>query len=567
LLVDLIDRRGPQKALFNTAQVVASLALGALLLRPFGVDGPITSSGSIAVTQAIGVMIAGAVVFVTNGMLTCIVLSLYHRTSLRSMLGRDFVLSVSADGALLALSPIFVIVISSSLLLVPLLGITAFLVYRSTQQALQRAHEASHDSLTKLLNRRAFHNHVEAFLASQGDASARGAIVLLDLDGFKDVNDRLGHDIGDRLLCGVATQITSAAPRGSVVARLGGDEFALLVPDAGDDDEAAAMAEHLRRRITRPIDIDGFPLQVGASVGVAFAPLHGRTAGDLLSAADIAMYRSKHYRSGVELFRSTGSGRELGRVSLLSDLSSAIEAQQLSVQYQPQISFAADRPICVEALIRWNHPVLGQVAPHDFIGLAEHTELIGPLTQFVLRQATDDALALDDEAIRVAINVSARNLQDRRFPASVLARLSAVSLPTARLELEINERAIATEPERSRHAIGVLRDAGVTVTIDNFGAGAASFAMLQDLHVDRLKIDSRFIRGIATSPRQQHIVRGIVALADGFGIETVAEGVEMDADWRMLSTLGCDFAQGYLVGRPVAAGQLSSSLRMDRADS
>ena len=237
------------------------------------------------------------------------------------MLARDFVHSVSADGALLALSPIFVVVLNYSLFLLPLLGVTAFLVYRSTQQALQRAHEASHDPLTRLLNRRAFDNHVEGFLSSHGDEDARGAIVLLDLDGFKEVNDRLGHDIGDRLLRGVAEQITNGAPRGAVVARLGGDEFALLVPDAGDDDEAAAMAEHLRRRITRPIDIDGFPLQIGASVGVAFAPLHGRTSADLLSAADIAMYRSKRYRSGVELFHSTRSGRDLGRVSMLSELS------------------------------------------------------------------------------------------------------------------------------------------------------------------------------------------------------------------------------------------------------
>lgn len=569
LLVDLIDRRGWQKSMFNAAQVMVSLAAGALLLRPFGVTGPLTASGSITVKAAVGVMVAGLVVFVTNGLLTCIVLALYHRTSLRSMLGRDFVHSVSADGALLALSPIFVVVINYSLLLLPLLGVTAFLVYRSTQQALQRAHEASHDSLTRLLNRRAFINHVEGFLGSHDEAAPRGAIVLLDLDGFKQINDRLGHDIGDRLLRGVAEQISSAAPRGSVVARLGGDEFALLVPDVGDDDEATAMAEHLRRRITRPIDVDGFPLQVDASVGVAFAPAHGRTPADLLSAADIAMYRAKRYRSGVELFHSVGSSREVGRVSLLSDLSSAIEAQQLSVQYQPQVAFGRDRPTVVEALIRWHHPVLGRVAPKDFIGLAEHTELIGPLTQFVLRRAADDALLLDEASIgvamRVAMNVSARNLRDRRFPAGVLSHLATVGLPTSRLELEITERAIAMEPERSLHAIGVLRDAGVTVTIDDFGTGAASFQMLQDVHVDRLKIDQRFVSGIATSPRQQHIVSGIVALARGLRIESIAEGVEDEADWAMLGALGCDVAQGYLIGRPVSIGDLRASLSLDVA--
>lgn len=577
LAVDLHDRRGWQKSAFNSAQVVVSLTVGALLLRPFGVVGPISASGSVSAREAIGVMVAGAAVFITNALLTCIVLALYHRTSLRSMLGRDFILSISADGALLALSPIFVVVISSSMLLVPLLGLTAFLVYRSTQQALQRAHEASHDPLTRLLNRRAFANHVDGFLASHDDSSPRGAVVLLDLDGFKEVNDRLGHDIGDRVLRGVAEQVTGAAPRGSVVARLGGDEFALLVPDAGGDEEALAMAEHLRRRITRPIDVDGFPMQVGASVGVAFAPMHGRTPADLLSAADIAMYRAKRYRSGVELFRSSTSGRELGRVSLLSELSSALETHQMSVHYQPQVPFDSDHATVVEALIRWQHPVLGDVAPADFISLAEHTELIGPLTDFVLRTATADALLLDDASIRVAVNVSARNLQDRRFPTTVLAQLARLGLPTSRLELEITERAIGIEPERSRHAIGVLRDAGVTVTIDDFGTGAASFAMLHDLHVDRLKIDRRFVSGIATSPRQQHIVAGIIALANGLQVETVAEGVESEADWSMLRTLGCAVAQGYLVGRPVSIDELRSSLadasdrawwtlRLDRAD-
>jgi EAL domain-containing protein (putative c-di-GMP-specific phosphodiesterase class I) len=235
----------------------------------------------------------------------------------------------------------------------------------------------------------------------------------------------------------------------------------------------------------------------------------------------------------------------------------------MSVHYQPQMAYSANRPTVVEALIRWQHPVLGQVAPRDFIGLAEHTELIGPLTQFVLRQATNDALALDDSTIRVAINVSARDLRDRRFPAGVLSHLASIGLPARRLELEITERSIAMEPERSLHAIGVLRDAGVTVTIDDFGTGAASFQMLHDVHVDRLKIDQRFISGIATSPRQQQIVSGIVALARGLQVELIAEGVESETDWSMLGVLGCDVAQGYLVGRPVTIDELRHTLSMN----
>jgi diguanylate cyclase len=555
LFVDLRDHKSITKIVFNAAQITASLASGAIVLGLLGLGAPITDAGRLSYRWGIGIVIAGALVFTLNGLLTCIVLALHYKTSLRSMMGRSFFLSISADGALLALSPIFVVAIHFSLMMLPLLGVTALLIYQSTQQALRRAHEANHDGLTHLLNRRTFDNHLSGFLASNSD-DVRGAILLLDLDGFKEINDRLGHQTGDMVLLGVADQLSRSAPEAAVVARLGGDEFAVLIPDVGSDASTMAIVEQLRTELTRPIVVDGFPLSVGVSIGLAFAPTHGRTPEDLLSAADVAMYRAKRYRTGVESYKALGSRPERGRLGLLGELSHAIGADQLKIHYQPLTRFSDGMPNAMEALLRWEHPTLGQVPPGDFITLAEHTDLIGPLTQFVLTQATTDARAVDRFDMRLSINVSARNLQDRRFPSSVLKALDEAALAPGRLELEITESAIASEPERSLFAISALREAGVRVAIDDFGTGYSSFSMLRDFTVDRLKIDASFVEGIAHSQRQQHLVRAIVALAKGLGIETVAEGVETEESWITLNNLGCDVAQGYLICRPVPLPEL-----------
>jgi diguanylate cyclase len=555
IVVDVRDHKSLTKVVFNAGQITASLAAGALLLLLLGLDSPITDAGRLSYRWGFGIIVAGALVFTANGLLTCIVLTLHYKTTMRSVMGRSFFLSVSADGALLALSPIFVVAIHFSLMMLPLLAVTALLIYQSTKQALRRTHEASRDGLTHLLNRRTFDDHLSGFLSSISD-DVRGAVLLLDLDGFKEINDRLGHQTGDMVLLGVAEQLTRSAPEAAVVARVGGDEFAILIPDVGSEASTMAIVEQLRTELTRPIVVDGFPLSVGVSIGLAFAPTHGRTPEDLLSAADVAMYRAKRYRTGVETYKALGARPERGRLGLLGELSHAIAADQLTLHYQPLTRFCDGAPSAMEALLRWQHPTLGQVPPGDFITLAEHTDLIGPLTQFVLTQATADARAVDRFALRLSINVSARNLQDRRFPSSVLKALDEAELDPSRLELEITESAIASEPERSLFAISAMREAGVRVAIDDFGTGYSSFSMLRDFTVDRLKIDASFVGGIAHNQPQQHIVRAIVALAKGLGIETVAEGVETEESWITLSNLGCDVAQGYLICRPVPLPEL-----------
>jgi diguanylate cyclase len=565
LYVDIRDRKSITKLVFNAAQISASLAAGALVLYAFGLRSPLTDAGRLSYRWGLGILVSGSFVFVANALLTCVVMALHYKTSLRSMMGRSFLLGVFGDGALLALSPVFVVAMEYSLLMLPLLGVTATLIYQSTQQALKRAHEANHDSLTSLLNRRMFDNHLTWFLESDAGEGVRGAVLLLDLDGFKEINDRLGHQTGDRILQGVANQLTLSSPEAAIIARLGGDEFAVLIPDVESELSTTALVERIRAELTQPIVVDGFPISVGVSIGLAFVPTHGRTSEDLLSAADVAMYRAKRYRTGVECYKALGSRPERGRLGLLSELSEALSTDQLKIHYQPLTSFRTGAPVAMEALLRWQHPTLGQVPPGDFITLAEHTDLIGPLTQFVLTQATSDARAIKKFDMRLSVNVSARNLQDRRFPSTVLKALDEMALEPSLLELEITESAIASEPERSLFAISALREAGVRVAIDDFGTGYSSFSMLRDFTVDRLKIDGSFVDGIAHSQRQQHLVKAIVTLAKGLGIETVAEGVETEESWITLANLGCDIAQGYLICRPIPLPELVEWLEIRRS--
>ena len=522
LYTDAREHKSATKIVFNAAQMTASLAAGALVLQLLDLRVPITDSGRLSYRWGIGVLASAALVFTANGLMTCVVLALHYKTSVRTMMGRSFFVSISADGALLALSPIFVVAIEYSLLMLPLLGVTAVLVYQSTQQALKRAYEANHDGLTHLLNRRTFDDHLRGFLGSRTE-DRRGAVLLMDLDGFKGINDQLGHQTGDQVLIGIADQLTRASPDSAVIARVGGDEFAVLLPDVGSEEATLEMVEKLRDEFVRPIVVDGFPLSVGVSIGMAFVPADGRTPDDLLTAADAAMYRAKRYRTGVESRNSAGSRSARGGLSLLGDLSDAISGDQLKVHYQPLTRFEDGTPKSMEALLRWQHPTLGHVPPGDFISLAEHTDLILPLTQFVLTQSTVDARAVDQFDMRLSVNVSARNLQDRRFPSSVLRALDEAALSPTRLELEITESALANEPERSLYVISAMREAGVRVSIDGFGTGKSSFSLLRDLTVDRLKIDGTFVKGIATSPRQQVLVKAMVSLAKGLGIETVAK--------------------------------------------
>ncbi len=552
-LADLLPRNAKRKLLFNVSQVTLSLALGSLTLMACGVHESFFADGTVPLRTGIAMLLSGTVVFLSNGVATGRLLSILDGESFLRVMRHGLMLSMSADGAMLALAPVLVVSLEASLLLLPLLVTTAYLVFQTARQALQRAHEADHDPLTQLLNRRSFTQRLDAHLIT-GGRSISGAVFILDLDRFKEINDRLGHGTGDTVLQRFADRLVATLPERSVVARLGGDEFGVLLPNT---DSAAALraADSIITAFDSPMNVDGFPLSISTSIGVALTPDHGVETSELMHAADIAMYRAKRYRSGVECYESFGNGRERGRVMLLPDVAGGLERDEFFVAYQPQIDMVTGRIEAVEALLRWNHPQHGVVPPAEFIGLAEQTDLIEPLTDLVLRRAVAEVGAMNDST-RLAVNVSARNLQSRHFAGSVISTLDAAGFPAHRLELEITESAVANEPEVTTVTLEQLRSAGISIAIDDFGTGYASFSMLRDIRADRIKIDRSFIGSLDSSEQDAQIVGSIIEMAHRLGLSVVAEGVERPAIWSILKSLHCDVAQGFLMARPTTIADI-----------
>ena len=474
-------------------------------------------------------------------------------TPLVTALRRNGGARITAEGALLSLAPIWVVGVDFSYALVPLLVITTVLMFRSTKQAFERAYEARHDSLTGLANRRAFVERLTDVIGGFGGTGS-GAVLLMDLDRFKDVNDELGHDVGDALLVAFAERLAAALPRTAVAARLGGDEFAVLLPfapSASAASEAEARLQRIRAELARPLDVTGFPVSIDASVGVALVPQHGRSAADLLRAADVAMYRAKRRGTSIERYDDCIRVPKRGRVELLSDIGRALDDHQFRIHFQPQVRLRTGRVEAVEALIRWHHPAYGEILPGDFVGLVEQTDLIGPITEAVLRMAAQGMQLIDGHDTRLAVNVSARSLQDRYFASTVATVLAETGLRPERLEIEVTERALVSHPEQSAYAIDRLRAAGVQVAIDDFGTGYSSFESLRMLQVDRVKVDALFVRGLAQHGRDRAIVASVIDLAHRLGLEVVAEGVESTDVWDLLGAMGCDVAQGFAIARPM----------------
>ena len=560
-----VRRRLPlQKAAFNTLQIALSMSAGALVLHAFGIHGAITDLDNIPISWGIGILAGGCAVFVLNGILIAIVIGLHSGTGFIATLRSGLALSMTADGALLSLAPVFVIAIDYSVVLVPLLCSTSYMVIKSARNALHRAHEANHDPLTGLLNRRAFDDRLSRTFGLLG--SERDAVVLvMDFDGFKDINDALGHQVGDMLLEAFARRLVDELPPTAAAARLGGDEFAVMIPGKMAPSLISASIAQLHERLTDPFDLDGFPLSVRTSVGVATAPHDGADAESILAAADLAMYRAKQFETGVEHHHSEETALGSGRIGILSELADTIATGQLEVHYQPQLNIETGVVDAVEALVRWQHPMRGTIQPNDFIGLAEQTDLIDPLTEFVLMRSIRDLQAAKLDYLGLSINVAPRSLNSRVFATMVLNCLDETGYPAAQLELEITERAIANDVERIGLTIDRVRDAGVRVALDDFGTGYSSFATLRGLKADRLKVDKQFTKQICESPEDELVVRKIVELAHGLGLQVVAEGVETRDIWRVVEGLMCDHAQGYAIARPMPVTALARWLRDQHA--
>jgi diguanylate cyclase (GGDEF)-like protein len=546
----------------STTAIATGIA--GLTLRVAGIEGSITQYSEVGWGAGIAIVAAGASILLTNSITGAFRIWATDAAPLPVAAAAELRGHVAADAALLSLAPIWVIGVSYSLVLIPLLAVTSLFVFRSTRQAFDRTHDARHDALTGLLNQRAFRSEVEARCGRRSGRDPT-AVTLLDLDGFKDINDRLGHAVGDQVLRAFAQRARHMFPPNTVLARLGGDEFAaLLQPEPGEPSPDPARIAAIHHGLSEPLEVDGFPIRVGVSLGVAVASPALADTDDLMHAADAAMYRAKRRRTNVE-FHGTGDAGH-GRVRLLSELGAALEARQLTVHFQPQFRIATGEVTGVEALVRWRHPQHGFVPPDEFIGMVERTELIEPLTEFVLRLAGAGALRWRDAHVRLAVNVSARSLLDPAFAGRVLDVISEVRLPPSQLELEVTERALVTEPERSQVTIAELRATGVQIAIDDFGSGYSSYQTLRDLDVDRVKIDRVFVAGMLSNHRDQAIVQSVVNLAHRLGVEVVGEGVESVPIWNALAAVGCDVAQGFGIARPMPLADLRGWLtRWDEA--
>jgi diguanylate cyclase (GGDEF)-like protein len=435
----------------------------------------------------------------------------------------------------------------------------ARLMDRLREEAAEKEYQALHDSLTGLPNRTLFRDRVEHALITLEQHGSL-AVLLADLDRFKEINDTLGHHNGDLLLNEVARRLRKALDSDVTVARFSGDEFALLLPRIDSVEDAAATAHQVLDILQESFALADVEINVNASIGIAVHPLHGENANKLIQRADVAMYVAKESHSGFEVYSTDRDGYSPARLALASELRQAIENEDLLVHYQPKVDIKTRRVVGVEALVRWIHPEHGFMPPDEFIPLAEHTGLIQPLTKLVLRSALrqcrewqTDGLDLD-----VAVNLSVRSLLDLQLPESVSALLREFSVEPTRLVLEITESSIMADPIRAADVVDRLSGLGIGLAIDDFGTGYSSLSYLKRLPVSEIKIDKSFVMSMTSQDNDAVIVRSTVDLGRNLGLRVVAEGVETIEMFNELESLGCDIAQGYLLSRPLPAAELTA---------
>ncbi|MDQ1659238.1 MAG: hypothetical protein QOD41_4321 [Cryptosporangiaceae bacterium] len=420
-------------------------------------------------------------------------------------------------------------------------------------------YEATHDHLTGLANRAVVVSRLNESLSRSAETAS--AVLFIDLDNFKFINDSLGHSAGDDVLRIVSRRLGNGVRSGSLVARLGGDEFIVVAEGVRSPSEALQVAERLRESLARPVSLGGRRLRINASVGIVLAgPGDGRGAEDLLRDADVAMYQAKQRGRGrCEFFDSQLRERAMRRMQLEEDLRNDSSHRQLWMAYQPIVDLPTGQPVGVEALLRWTHPVLGAISPGEFIPVAEESDLIEDLGRFALQQAAAEMSVLRAERgmdLHINVNLSARQLDDPALVANVKRVLDESGLPPSALCMEITETTLMRDAAAATRRMNALRDLGVLLAIDDFGTGYSSLAHLRRLPIDALKIDQSFVAGLSESTDAEVIVTSIAALAHALRLKVVAEGVETEDQLRILTELGCDRAQGFYLGRPVPPAEL-----------
>jgi diguanylate cyclase (GGDEF)-like protein len=464
-------------------------------------------------------------------------------------------------GVLLCLAPIVVAAADFAPALLPLFLCPLMAIYRAGREAARSEHAANHDSLTGLANRVNFNGAVQRAVGGE-----RLSILLMDLNRFKEVNDTLGHHYGDLLLQEIADRLRVACEDAEAIARLGGDEFAVLVTGMAPYEDATAVAQRIAESFEQPFELADFVVEAEASIGIALYPDDGADVDTLLQRADVAMYRAKETHKHFARYDEEHDHHSPARLALMGDLRNAIDTGQIVLWYQPAIDLSTGTVGSVEALVRWEHPELGLLAPGAFIDMAERTSLIKPLTTKVLSTAMAQAKQWDKAGmpLTVAVNISMRSLLDRDFAQHVRGLLEEAAVDARFIKLEITESTIMADPDVVRSVLDDLSAIGLRLSIDDFGTGYSSLAYLKDLPVNEVKIDRSFVSGMAEGSRDAVIVRSTIDLGHHLGLQVVAEGVEDAPTLERLAELGCDLAQGYGISRPLPAPKLTEWLH--RAD-
>jgi diguanylate cyclase (GGDEF)-like protein len=469
---------------------------------------------------------------------------------------------------------LFAVLVATS---VQSLGIFAILVFAAplafARQMFQRTHslqeatselaekqaeneyQALHDSLTGMPNRMLFQQRLVEAIAEARRSGEKLAVMLIDLDHFKEINDTLGHHFGDLLLQEIGPRLSSVLRDNDLMARLGGDEFGIVLPELPSDEVATRIADRLIEELETPVSVEGLALDVSGSIGIALFPTQANDAEALLRRADVAMYAAKENGGGYERYDDDMDRHNPARLTLIGQVRPALESGEFVLYYQPKVRLSDGRAAGAEALIRWEHPSLGLLAPDEFIPLVEKTVLLRPLTQHVIETVLKQWREWADVGIRIpiAINVSARSLLDQELPDQVEAQLRRWEVPPAFLRMELTESFMMGDSGRTSQVLDALADVGVGLSIDDFGTGYSSLSYLKRLPIEEIKIDRSFVVQMHVDANDFMIVRATVDLGRNLGLRVVAEGVEDLATFDRLAEFGCDEAQGYYISRPLSA--------------
>lgn len=545
---------------FNIGQY--ALAMTAALTAMRLISPHIGMAHQFSASELPAIFVGAGVFFLVNNGIVGVAVAMYQEVPIGRYFHSDAFFVVVNGGVTVLMAPLVVAATASSVFLVPLFLAPILAMYNTVWQGARSHYAAHHDPLTGLPNRAAFHDAVHDALKP---GRPQSCVLLIDLDRFKDVNDTLGHRYGDMLLQQVAERFRGELDGDDHIARLGGDEFAILGPGR-DRASAVELAHRVAASLRDPFELEAMTVDAQASVGIALCPQDGSDVEIVLQKADVAMYRAKKTRADVALYDERHDDHSPAKLALTVELRTAIDDDQVVLCFQPELDLTTGKVLALEALVRWEHPALGLLLPSSFVEMAEHVNLIKPLTQRVLDLSLSQlaqwrAINMD---VSVAVNISAHVLVDPGFVDRVLTALHDARVPPSRLKLEVTESTLMVDPALARSVLQELDSHGIEISIDDFGTGYSSLAYLAKLPVSEVKIDQSFVSRMAAGSSETIIVNSTIDLAHHLGLRAVAEGVEDPALLADLRELGCDAAQGYAISTPLSGEDITQWLRTSR---